>query len=91
MRLIFTRQRKYRLEQIFDAVCMFLGLCFLALLAFAALSMDLEAAPAAARAEWFRFEIPYKHTPPAASACGGSVSVCQNNAASNSWQCYCVK
>lgn len=77
--------------RIFDGICFLLGWCWIGAIGFAALSMDLGAAPAAAPAEWFRFEIAYKHTPPAASACGGSVSVCHNNAASTSWHCYCVK
>jgi hypothetical protein len=74
---------KYLLTRIFDAVCMLVGCGLILALAFAALNVEA--------AEWFHFEIPYKATPPAASSCGAQVSVCQNNATSTTWQCYCVQ
>jgi hypothetical protein len=74
---------QHKLTRLFDVFCMLIGWTLIIVVAFAALSVEA--------AEWFHFEIPYKATPPAASACGAQISVCQNNATSTTWQCYCVQ
>lgn len=75
---------RHALTRIFDWLCMLLAWWLLIHGSFLVLSAE-------AADEWFRFEIPYRNQPPAASSCGAKISACHNNATSTSWQCYCVK